>query len=148
MIMTDLQSIRFVFNRITTDEFALTAEKYDPAVPSEMKIGMAFNFIKEEQVIVGQVKCMFYQLEKLLIVIAVSCLFKIVAEDWEKIYNEENKTFVLSRSPALHLASLTVSTARGVLHAKTENNVRNAIVIPPVNVNEMFKEDVIVPVKE
>lgn len=146
--MTDLQSIRFNFYKIATNEFALTEEKYNPAGNAEMNVGVGFNFIKEEKVVVNQIKCMFSQQGKLLIVIAVSCWFRIVPEDWEKIYQEENKSFDLSRIPALHLASLTLGTARGVLHAKTEKHILNAIIIPPVNLREIIKEDVKVLVKE
>jgi hypothetical protein len=146
--MADLQSIRFNLHKITTDEFALTEEKYDPASNAEMKVGVGFNFIKEEKVIVGQIKCMFYQQGKLLMVIAVSCWFKIVQEDWEKIYQEENRTFDLPRAPALHLASLVVGTARGVLHAKTEKQLLNAVLIPPVYLQDIIKEDVKLPLKE
>ncbi len=146
--MADLQSIRFAFYKITTDEFALTEEKYDPAENAEMNVGVGFNFIREEKVIIAQIKCMFYQQGRLLIVITVSCWFKIVPEDWDKIYQEENKTFDLSRAPALHLASLTLGTARGVLHAKTEKHILNAVLIPPVYLHEIIKEDVKVSVRE
>ena len=118
--MAEIQSLRFSFYKITTDEFALTGEKYDPALNAEMSIGLGFNAMIEEKVVIIQVKCLFYQHGKLLIVIAVSCAFKVEDEDWNKIYHEENKSFELARHLALHMTSLTVGTARGVLHAKTE----------------------------
>jgi len=146
--MADVQSIRFNINKISTDEFAMTEEKYDPAIPAEIKIGLGFNFARDDRIIVVQVKCMFYQQDKLLIVIAVSCWFMVDPEDWQKIYLQENKTFELSLPIALHLASLTVGTARGVLHAKTEKHILNAVLIPPVNLNEIIKEGLKIPVNE
>ena len=41
-----------------------------------------------------------------------------------------------------HLSVITVGTARGVLHAKTENTPFNKFVLPTINVTELVKEDV------
>src|ERR1700733_9918020 len=111
MHMAEIQSIRFSFSKIIIDEFALTADHYDQSVPTTMQLGLGFNFVKEETSIGVQAKCMFYQEQKLLIVIAVSCWFKIIQEDWDSIYKEEDKIFALFRPHALHLACLTVSRA-------------------------------------
>jgi hypothetical protein len=142
MIMTDVQPIRFTFSKIVTDEFALLPEGYAPSIGATMKIALGFAGKTEDRSIGIQAKCMFYQEEKLLLVIAVSCWFKIAEEDWITLYKEENKTFLLPRAHALHLASITVSTARGVLHAKTENQVMNTLIVPPINLNEIIKEDI------
>ena len=42
-----------------------------------------------------------------------------------------------------HLAMLAIGTARGVLHAKTENTLFNKYLIPTINVAELIKDDII-----
>lgn len=38
---------------------------------------------------------------------------------------------------------LTIGTARGVLHSKTENTTFNQFLLPTLNVNELVQKDVI-----
>ncbi len=142
--MAELQNIHFAWYRITTDEFALTDEKSDTAVNAEMRINLGFNSIQQDRVITIQTKCLFYQGDKLLMVIAVTCFFIIAPEDWEHIYNAETTTLTIPLLPARHLASLCVSTTRGILHSKTEQMPEYNFIIPPVDLNEIIKEKVIV----
>jgi hypothetical protein len=141
--MTDTRSIQFGFSAITTDEFALTGEVYDPAIEAQMNVTVDFSFIKNESRLKVGVKCLLYQEEKTLVIIAVSCWFKVSLDDWYAQYNEEGNTLTLQRLAALHFAGLTVSTTRGALHAKTENRMMQSVVLPPVNLNEIIKEDII-----
>jgi hypothetical protein len=41
-----------------------------------------------------------------------------------------------------HLTMITVSSVRGVLHAKTEGTIFNKYLLPTLDVTEMVKEDV------
>jgi len=40
----------------------------------------------------------------------------------------------------------TVGTARGVLHSKTESTPFNGLIIPPINVEQIIQEDIVVNV--
>ena len=40
-----------------------------------------------------------------------------------------------------YMGSISVGTIRGVIHAKTEGTVLNPVVMPPVNLEEMVKND-------
>jgi hypothetical protein len=141
--MADNETIHFAFVKIETDEFAMPDSPFDPTMPVEMKTILNFGFFKNETIIKIQSKCEFYQKDKLALVIAVSCHFKIEMEDWKSIYSETQKTFTLSRMLAVHFAGLTVGVARGVLHGKTEKTIFEAFVLPPVNLLDFVKEDLI-----
>jgi len=140
--MTDTQTIRFGWYKIVTDEFAMTEEKYAPSDPAQMRIDLLFNTIEAEKLVTVKVKCLFYQEDKLLLIITVSCLFNIYPEDWEKIFDAKARILTLSLSSALQFASLSISTTRGVLHALTESAPLNSIILPPVNLNELVKEQI------
>jgi len=141
--MTDTRSIQFGFSTISTDEFALTGEVYDPAKEAQMNVTVNFSFVKNESRLKVGVKCLLHQEEKTLVIIAVSCCFKVSLDDWYAQYNEEDNTLTVARLAALHFAGLTVSTTRGVLHTKTENQMMHSVVLPPVNLNAIIKEDII-----
>ena len=141
--MSEVKPIRFGYTRISTDEFAILSEAYDPAQDAAMNVNMVFGFSKVDQILAMQAKCIFMQQNKALVVISVSCYFRILPEDWVEIYDEQSNTLLVHKSAALHFASLTVSTARGVLHAKTEKHPVNTLIIPPVNVNDFIKGDLV-----
>ena len=42
------------------------------------------------------------------------------------------------------MATIVVGTVRGIIHAKTEGTVLNAIVLPPINLTEIIKDDILI----
>jgi hypothetical protein len=140
--MADKQATRFGWYKIVTDEFAITEEKYAPSDPADMRIDLLFNMIEAEKLVTIKAKCLFYQADKILLVIAVSCIFNIHPDDWEKMFDAKTRILTLSLPAALQFASLSVSTTRGVLHARTETAPLNSIILPPVNLNELVKEPI------
>lgn len=141
-IMDQERIIHFGFTRITTDEFAIGAE-YNPSHDAMVNVNMAFAFNKPQQILSIQVKVTLLQQDKILAVLAVTCHFRILLEDWAVLYSEETNKLTIPKIPALHFASLTVSTTRGVLHAKTESLPIHALVIPAVNINDFIKSDLV-----
>jgi hypothetical protein len=141
--MVDEQTIRYGIVNITTDEFTMP-EKYDDSNVVEIKIYFAFTSLAEEKIINLQVKCLFYQHDNLIMNIAASTSFQIHPEDWMLMYNPDTNKLNIPLGFVLHMSSLTVGTTRGILHAKTENNPVNTVVIPPINLNEIIKENVVI----
>jgi hypothetical protein len=140
-------TIRFNWAKITTDEFAVV-EKYDPAVATDITIHIGFDAEPVDRQVALQVKGVFNQQEKVCLVLAVTCIFILSPEDWATVYDKEQKVVTIDVPLALHLASLSLSTLRGVLHAKTEGLPINNFVLPPINVAEMVKEKVVIVDKE
>lgn len=137
-----MENIRFNWNRINTDEYAQLNESIDQSSEFQIEIHVAFAYFKDERIVASRFKCVFIQADKPSLLIAVSAYFNIHPEDWKEIYNEKNGV-VLPLKSAQHLASLTASTARGILHTKTEGGHYNKIIVPPININEIIKSDVI-----
>ncbi|MBN9383475.1 MAG: hypothetical protein J0H74_22145 [Chitinophagaceae bacterium] len=140
--MNELQTIRFSWIKITTDEFAVI-EHFDTS-RMDIAINIGFAALPPEHVLAIQTKCTFNQQGKPRLVIAVSGYFDIDPVDWQTMYDKEKKTLYLALQPARALASLTLSTLRGVLHAKTEGLSVNAIPLPPIDLAEIVKEPVFI----
>jgi hypothetical protein len=138
--MIEEKTIRYGIVSIATDEFAML-EKYDDSKIGELKIYLNFNGLAEEII---QVKCLFYQEDNPFMVIAVSTSFQIHPEEWTLIYNSDTNKIHLPLGIALHMSSLSVGTTRGILHAKTENHSVNSVIIPPVNLNDIIKENIVI----
>ncbi len=45
---------------------------------------------------------------------------------------------------AQHIGVITVGTARGILHTKTEGTILNSLIIPSINVLELVPNDIII----
>jgi len=145
--MEAIPTIRFNWAKITTDEFAVL-EKYDPAVATDITIHIGFDAEPGDRLVPVQVKGLFNQQQKVCLVLAITCIFMVSPEDWIALYDREQMVVTIEVPFAVHLASLSLSTLRGVLHAKTEGLSINTFVLPPINVAEMVKEKVVIMVKE
>ena len=141
--MNEVKTIRFSFAGINTDEFAVLNEAYFPEQVANLNTTMAFQFNAAEKIFGMQVKFVISQQERTIAVLAVSCLFRIVAEDWVTIYADDIHQLTMPKLPALHFASMTISTARGVWHARTEKLPLRALIIPPINTTDFIKDDIV-----
>ena len=79
----------------------------------------------------------YNQNEKLLMVVQLACYYDIAPEGVEAIKAEGKIPVDFLR----YMGSISVGTIRGVIHAKTEGTVLNPVVMPPVNLEEMVKND-------
>jgi hypothetical protein len=141
--MNEGKIIRFGFASINTDEFALLTEAFDASQETVMNTAMAFPFNTVEKTLAVKCKFVFRQHERTLAVIAVTCQFHILPEDWETVYSEEENKLTVPKLTATHFAGLTVGAARGIFHAKTEKHSMNALIIPPVFLSEFIKSDLV-----
>lgn len=139
--MSEPNSIRFLFDRIVTDQFAVIDGIFLLGLPISISSHLEFSFADKEPIIKVGGSFSFLQTEKVFLKISVSCFFRIHPDDWKIIYRDSENRFLLPQNPALHLGSLVVGVARGVLHAKIEKEPFNIIVLPTINVHDHIKED-------
>lgn len=137
--------IKFALRKITTLQFATVDSVQVQLDTINLNYGFGFGLNEENKIVGCSVKFEFFSNSNLFIVINVLCDFAIEPESWESFIDKEKNVMVLPISIATHLATLTVGTARGILHAKTENTDFNKYFIPTINVTDSLKEDVVIP---
>lgn len=136
--MNNLQNIHFNICRIEIVQFAILIN----TVPTEnIVIGtdLTFGTSNEDNVIAPKIKFTFETNRKPFIILEVVCYFKIKASDWKKL--EKDSILRLPTHFSSHITMLTVGTARGILHCKTESTPFNSFIIPPIDITNMIKED-------
>jgi hypothetical protein len=140
--------VKFRIRKITTDQFATV----DSVVVQEdsIKVNFGFGFgINEDHKIVGcNAKFEFSSNEVPFIILNVLCDFEIAPESWNSFINTELKSIILPVSLVTHMAVLTVGTARGVLHSKTENTKFNKYLLPTINVTESLRSDIAIALEK
>lgn len=140
-MLTTGSNTNFAITKITIEQFDIFQELYK----EEGKIGLFFNFSfgvdRDTRMLAIYALFKFEENDIAFLIIETGCHFQIEKEKWESFFNED-KNMLVPNDDICHLAKITVGTARGILHAKTENTSLNRFIIPETNVSDMIKEDV------
>ena len=136
-----IENIGFSLVYIRTEQFAIIDNHYDNEKQVQYNIGFSTLKNDEEKVIVVLFKVHFEQGNKPFIILETSCHFNIEDNSWETFRVKNSNTLLVSKGFFTHLCVLTVGTARGILHAKTEGTNFNGFILPTLNLTEIIKED-------
>lgn len=82
------------------------------------------------------------------IILSVTCDFEVGPDTWKNRIKTDEQKHSFDANFMQHLGVVTVGTARGVLHAKTEDTDFNKFFLPTVNVTQIVPEDVEFPLEE
>lgn len=132
--------IGFALFGIKTEQYATFKENYKDKTKTRLNTGIEFKFNKDEKLIAVFVTIIFEQSKKAFLKLQVSCHFKISEDTFNGFCDDSKITF--PKGFMTHLTMITVSSARGVLHGKTEGTIFNNYLLPTLDVTEMVKEDV------
>ena len=133
-------AIRYRIKQIRTPQFAIFPENYIKEEKS-VDIQATVNFYVHKSL--GFIKCTigieYAQKNKVLLKIVVECVFELSPDAVEEI----TKTKVVKVDVLRYIATIAVGATRGVIAAKTENTELNNIVLPPINLVDLVKEDLV-----
>lgn len=135
------QQVAFLLQSISTEQFAILEEDIKASDGLELTTNLTFGIQPNEHLIGVFSKFTFSQNGKPLMLIEIGCHFLIKPEHWLKMESKEG-TVLVPKSVVSHMAIITIGTARGVLHAKTEGKAHNEFVLPTINVSELINKDV------
>lgn len=131
--------------KINVEQFALLADSPSSAFSINSKMGLDFS--QENRNIRVKMSFNFVDGSTSLMVLKMNCEFNVHTDDWNSFQKEDK--VIVPKSLLDYLIAQTVGTARGVIHCKTEGTPFNCIVLPPMDVSHMIKEDVVLnPLKE
>ncbi len=134
-------TVGFGLASIRTEQFALIDSNYDADKSVEYAINFSSAKVDEEKTLSVLFSVRFEQEEQPFIILDVSCHFKIENDSWENFKIKDEKALLIPRGFITHLCVLTVGTARGVLHTKTEGSNFNGFILPTLNLTEIITED-------
>ena len=136
--------IKFRLRKITTGQFATIDSEVIPNDTIKLNYGFGFGASLEHSIVGCEAKFEFLSKEVPFIILSVKCDFEISPSTWEVLFNQEKAEIMLPVSLTSHLATLTVGTARGILHSKTENTEFNKFFLPTLNITESLKNDIVI----
>lgn len=132
--------VQFSIVRVTTEQFAIVKEAFQDGVPINLGTGIRFAVEKSKRLVAVFCEFKFEQKGIPFLKVEVSNQFLIAADSWKSFLRDDDTT-VIPKGFMVHLGMITVGTARGVLHTKTEGTRFNEFILPTINVMDMIKED-------
>ena len=136
-------NIGFGLRKVTTEQFAIIESSFEEGKPIELKVGLRFGINNENKIISTFFSTNLIQEKAPFLLLEVGCHFNITENAWLSFLNDNKSEIVIPKGFISHLAMLTIGTARGVLHSKTESTTFNQFLLPTLNVNELVQNDVI-----
>lgn len=135
------ENIGFGLIGIKTEQFAIIEKAYSESGKTKFGAGLQFKIDEKQKQVGVFLTLSFEQNNNVFLTIEVSGHFKIKEESWKSFVENDKLSF--PRNFMAHLTMIVVGTARGVLHAKTEDTKFNKFLVPTINVNDLVKEDVV-----
>lgn len=132
--------ISFRMQQIKVEQFAILSE----VIPPEFGIETNFSVGSDtaNRLLVMRLRINYCSEERTLLTLTLVCIFSVDAESWNQLIADNKIT--IPRGFLVHMAVHTLGTARGILFAKTEGTEWQNRILPPINVDEMFEEDLII----
>ena len=139
------QLLYFDLVKINTLQFAVIEEMYketsDSGISLSYTVGIGAE--KDSKILHFNIKSEFKQGVSPFLIIEVECDFAMSDKAWDDIFNHElQSSVVVPKNLAIHLAGITISIARGILHTKTEGTRFNKFIIKAIPVANIIPEDV------
>lgn len=135
-----MSNLSFRIIGIKTEQFAIIEENFAEKKKSEVITDLEFKANNKTFQIGVFTTFTFKSANKPFIILQISCVFEIEKASWNE-YNNENKV-VFPQDFMTHLTIMTIGTARGVLHSRTEGTPFNRFILPTIKVPELVTDDV------
>lgn len=139
------KNISFRLLNIVTEQFATFQVENIPD-NNDLKSDLQYSINPENRIVACKMKFQFLHENQPIVVLTIVCNFDVEETSWNNQVIS-NKKLTLPKHFLEHLCVITVGTARGVLHAKTENTFFNRFIIPTLNVSNLVEKDVVFDLK-
>lgn len=136
------QTIGFQLAGVQTHQFAIVEPDFNTTTPLDVEYGFEIRKDNDQKIIAILFQTRFKYQEKNIIVLECSCHFKIMDDSWNRFKEPDSNALTVPKGFLTHLAIITVGTARGILHTKTEGTNFNGYMLPTLNVSDIFPDAV------
>lgn len=135
-----METIPFRIFKIENDPIELHADLVDYDL-SDVEFGfqVAFNGDLAAGIVGCRTKYLFRKKDQIVSSLTVYCYFAVDPDYMKK--EIKNDALFLPEDFLRYLATISVGTARGIQHAKTQGTILNSLVIPPINLMKLDIQD-------
>lgn len=133
--------IRFRMAKINVAQFAILADCL-PQDGLAYSVRFGFQGAAEAKRIANEFSIEFLHSDKIILKLTIVCEYEIQPDDWSKLV--ENNILTIQKGDLGYFANQTVGTARGIMYCRTEGTDFNSLILPPVDLTKILKEDLVI----
>lgn len=135
-----MNNIQYKFIKIDLTQFSPEWEKFDSANPAVgIETNFKFSFNKTEGVLRCLTNLQFIQENQIFLKSELQTFYEIKKESIEELTNDD--VITIPKGLLCQFASLAYGSYRGVLYMKTINTALSNLILPPMYLNEVIKDD-------
>jgi hypothetical protein len=149
--MAEKKTIPFRIVGIDTTQFAIIEDSYKDDCAMDLSVGVPISASDEDNAIEVALSVQFKcESSSPFIILEVKVKFDIEPEAFQTLVVSKKKktTIVIPVGLARHLATLTVGTARGILHERLSKTKLNGFVLPTIDLTKILEEDIVLDKQE
>lgn len=134
----------FALSGLRTVSFATIDGAHKKTGKVNLITQLGFGIDTDEHIISCTVKFSFEKKEaQPFLILEVQALFEIQKDDFENKVLRDDNSYLVTKGLAIHFTVLTIGSARGILHAKTEGSVYNEYLLPTIDVQQIVEQEVV-----
>lgn len=145
--MSKTSPVPFRLIKVNTEEFATFPDVEQIEGEIDLQTGISYSIDDKGHAVKCVARFQYECADKVFILLQASCEFEIELKTWNKWHSKKEELVTIPQNFSSHLAVITIGTARGIFHAKTEHTVFNKYLIPTINVTNFVKEDIVINIK-
>lgn len=135
--------INFILRKVATKQFAILESAFNNDQNIQVGVTINYGLNSDNKYVVCIARFEYVCNLNPFIILEMECHFEVSDDSWKECINIDQNSVSLPVNFMRHLAVITVGTARGVLHAKTENTPFNQYFLPTINVTEIVQNDMV-----
>ncbi|MDE7134417.1 MAG: hypothetical protein K2N86_03960 [Rikenellaceae bacterium] len=136
--------IRFVITKIEIENFKVAETVSENRDSIKLGTGGVFNFDTTNHVIAPSITFVYKNDKEVLFELTAQCSFMIEQVGWEA-FKEPGKGTLIPVAFLQHLAFNAINTVRGIVFCKSEGTPFADYIIPMINVENIVKENILIP---
>lgn len=141
-----MKDIKYMLRGVSIEQFATLFEPSTSNININVNIPVKTNYAEHAVAIGANVQ--FLEGDRAFIVAEVFCHYLIEDDCWKALSNDDSKEVILPKGFINNLAGIAVSTARGVICAKTEKTPFAQFFLPILTITPNIGKDLIIPKPE
>lgn len=135
-----MSNIQYKFIKMDLTQFSPEWERYDSSnISVGIEANFNFSYNKNEGILKCATSLIFIQENQPFLKSELQTFFEISKESIEELTSEN--VIILPKGLLCQFASLAYGSYRGVLYMKTINTALSNLILPPLYLDEVIKED-------
>lgn len=132
--------IPYKIARLETFQFAVFPDEFNNS--DVVGVNSSYEFAISTDMASIRCRATFYYLqdENVLLILELGAIFVIAPEGMSEIQAKGSVPVDFLR----YMGTIIVGAARGIIHAKTEGTVLNSVILPPINLVDIIKDDLVI----